>query len=315
VNLLRVLARRIGLGLVATWMVLTAVFALFALTRDWVLQAKVGLLKWAGTEEAVIEAAREQYFAARGLDEPVLQRYVGWLVDMFTLNWRQSWVTGEPVVSMVVDTAVRTATYVLPAVVLAITVGILLGVYAAMNPRSYLANGTRGLSYLLFAIPGFWVGRMLVSLQYGGEIGSYPLLFDHVLPIVLTATTLLGGYVSYARAHSLEYVATDFVRLVKAKGAGPGRIARHVVRNAAIPLFSMLFTEALALLVLTVFVLETVFGIDGFGLLLIEAVDQRDIPVMLGGTMVIIAVGIGGNVVQDVAYSLLDPRVDTGSRS
>jgi peptide/nickel transport system permease protein len=76
----------------------------------------------------------------------------------------------------------------------------------------------------------------------------------------------------------------------------------------------MLFTEVLGLLVLTVFVVEVLFGIDGFGLLLFEAIDQRDLPVLLGGTMVVVAVGVGGNVLQDVAYSVLDPRVDTDSR-
>ncbi len=75
-----------------------------------------------------------------------------------------------------------------------------------------------------------------------------------------------------------------------------------------------MFTEALALLVLAVFVIETLFGIDGFGLLLLDAAPGQDLPVLLGGTIVIIGIGVVGNVVQDLSYSLLDPRVDTGTR-
>ena len=112
----------------------------------------------------------------------------------------------------------------------------------------------------------------------------------------------------------MEYAASDFVKLVRAKGASNRRVAVHVLRNAAIPVFSMLFTEALGLLVLSVFVIEVLFGIDGFGLLLFRAVEDRDLPVLLGGTVVTIGVGVLGNIVQDVSYSVLDPRVDTGSR-
>ncbi|WP_306056760.1 ABC transporter permease [Natronococcus wangiae] len=215
---------------------------------------------------------------------------------------------------MVVDAVARTATYVVPAIAIAVALGMLIGLYAALRPERRLARAGSGTAYLLFAVPNFWIGGMLLSLAADDRIPRSSLTFEYLLPIALTATTLLGAYASYARAHSLEYEAAEFVTLVKAKGAGPSRIAKHIVRNAAIPLFSMLFTEVLALLVLAVFVIESLFGIDGFGLLLFEAVHLRDLPVVLGCTLVIIAVGIVGNVVQDVAYSSLDPRVDTGAR-
>ena len=149
--------------------------------------------------------------------------------------------------------------------------------------------------------------------DFAGIIDYNATLFEHVIPILLVTATLVGGYVSYSRAYAREHVSSDFVKLVKAKGASPTRIARHVVRNAAIPLFSMLFTEVLGLLVLAIFVIEVVFGIEGFGLLFLEAIQDRDLPVLLGGTMVIIAVGILGNIIQDVSYDYLDPRVDSSA--
>lgn len=313
-SLLRVFAQRIALGVVAAWAVLTAVFALITLTDEWVLQGEVGLLRWGGADDETIESHREEYLAERGFDRPIWEQYADWMGDMLTLRWGESFATGDAVFPTVIDATARTATYVVPAIVVAIALGILIGLYAALNPDSRIANTGLGTAYLLFALPNFWVGGMLLSLGAGNTVGYPDLFYDHFLPIALTATTLVGGYASYSRAHGLEYASADFVTLVKAKGASKLRIARHVVRNAAIPLFSMLFTEALALLVLAVFVIETLFGIDGFGLLLFGAIQEADLPVLLGGTMILIGVGVVGNIVQDVSYSALDPRVDTGAR-
>ena len=315
VTLLRVFCQRIALGFVAAWGVLTVVFALFSVSRHWVIEQQVAQQQWGGgiTDEEA-DAMIDEYLGQFGLARPIYEQYADWMVDMFTLQWGYSWETGEPVLSTVASATWRTAMYVLPAVVIAIAIGLLIGIYAALNPNSRLARGSVGTTYLLFALPNFYVGGMLLSYQAGGTIPDSTLLFDHALPIALTATSLLGGYVSFSRAHALEYTSSDFVNLVKAKGASKLKIATHVVRNGAIPMFSMLFTEALALLVLAVFVIEVLFGIEGLGLLLFQAIEMRDLPVLLGGTMVIIVVGVIANIIQDVSYTVLDPRVDTGSR-
>ncbi|NLV08411.1 ABC transporter permease subunit [Halomicrobium mukohataei] len=311
---LRVVAWRVALGGVAAWAVLTAVFGLFTLTEDWVLQRQVGALKWAGEEEDAIAAVRDQYLGTRGLDRPLAVQYLDWLGNMVTLDWGRSFVTGDPVFGTVLAAAGRTAMYVLPALALAVAVGVAFGLFLALRPESRLGSVGLGTIYLAFAVPNFWLGGLLVSLARAGVISRPPLVFEHLLPIVLTATTLLGGVVSYARAHAAEYASADFVRLLRAKGAGSRRVATHVLRNAAVPIFSLVFTEALALLVLAVFVVEVLFGIDGFGSLLFRSVDQRDLPVLLGGTLVIIAVGVVGNVVQDLSYGVLDPRIDDSGR-
>lgn len=313
-SLLRIFAQRIVLGLVAAWAVLTTVFVAFTMSRDWVAGAIEGRMRFAGASESEIERELEQYLAERGLDRPLREQYVDWMGNMLTLDWGTSFQSGEPVFPTVTDAVARTAMYVVPAITIAILLGLLLGLYAALRPDGRLANAGIGSAYLLFALPNFWIGGMLVSLASGGVVPRWGPLFDHVLPIWLTATSLLGGYVSYSRAHSLEHVSSEFVTLVRAKGASDVRVAVHVIRNAAIPLFSMLFTEALGLLVLAVFVIESLFDIDGFGSVLFAAIRGRDLPVVLGCTLVIIAFGIVSNIVQDVAYSGLDPRVDTGTR-
>ena len=313
-SLVGLFAKRIAVGLFSAWAVLTTVFAAMSVTDDWVAEGIEGQLRWRRASEEEMEQILSNYMAERGYDRPLYEQYLDWMWSMLTLDWRESFVTGEPVTTTIADGVVRTGMYVLPALVLGVLIGTLVGLYAAVRPESRLSNLGRGTAYLLFALPSFWLGGLCVSLVSGGVIDRPDLLFDHGLPILLTTMTLLGGYVSYSRAHALEYTTAEFVTLIRAKGASPLLVTRHVVRNAAIPLFSMLFTEVLALLVLAVFVIEVLFGIEGFGLLFFQGVTQRDLPVVLGGTMVVIVLGVVGSIVQDLSYSALDPRVDTGRR-
>lgn len=312
-SLIRLFGKRIAFGFVTAFTVLTTVFAAFNLTEDWVLRGIRGNMRFAGMSSEEIERRTTEYMTTRGLDEPLFQRYRDWMIDMFTFDWGASIATGEPALAMVRDGLWRTSMYVLPALALAIILGIGFGLYRALRPESTVASLCTGTAYLAFALPNVWVGGMLFSLE-GSLFDAPPLLFDHVLPIVLTTTTLLGAYTSYARAHALEYSSSEFIRLVKAKGGGFRLMGRHVVRNALIPFVSMAFIEALALLVLSVFVIETLFAIDGFGLRFITAVEARDLPVILGSSLTIVIVAIVGNILQDLGYTMLDPRVDTGAR-
>lgn len=316
--MLRIIGKRLIFGALAAWAVLTTVFLAFTISSDWVANRIEGQIRWemgwGAAEpwaiEGAVQSALDEYAAGRGLDRPLYEQYFDFMGNMLLLDWGESWDTNAEVAPMIWDATVRTAMYVVPAVVIAVIVGMLLGLYVALKPDSRVANSGRYMAYVLFGIPSFWVGGMLVGANRSGIILRNPVIFDHVAPIALVTATLVGGYVSYARAHTLEHASADFVKLIKAKGASPVQVARHVVRNAAIPLFSMLFTEVLGLLVLAIFVIEIVFGIEGFGLLLIEAIRVRDIPVLMGGMLVIIAVGIVGNIIQDVSYHYLDPRVD-----
>jgi peptide/nickel transport system permease protein len=314
---LKTVTKRLAFGLVTAWSVLSIVFLAFTATNNWVADRISGRIIYGASQGGSPEAAREQadqavqaYLAQRNLDRPLREIYFDWMGNMVTLDWGNSFETGEAVFPLVTDATARTAMYVLPAVVLAVIVGTSIGMFAALYPDSPIAHLSRAGSYLFFALPSFWLGGLLLGAANDGPIPQSTLLLDHVLPVVLVTMTLLGGYVSYSRAYALEHVSADFVTLVRAKGAGPIGIARHVARNAAIPLFSMLFTEVLGLLVLSIFFIEVVFGIEGFGLVFFQAINARDLPVLLGGTIILIFVGVFGNVVQDLSYQYLDPRVE-----
>ncbi|MFP4590939.1 MAG: ABC transporter permease [Halobacteriales archaeon] len=307
-SLARIIGVRVAMGLAVAWGVLSLVFAMFTLTDDWVLNADLAELQWGGAEDEVIEAVREEYFMQRGLDQPIQEVYLDWLVNMVTLEWGESFVSGEPALSMVAGGVIETATYLLPALVIAIALAILVGLVAGLQPRDRWPRVAVFGAYLLFVVPMFWVGALALT------VGLPEWVYDPGLPIALTAGALLGGYISYTRAHTMEYAGREFTKLVRSKGASNVQVARHVLRNAAIPFFSMLFTEAMMLLLLAVFVVESVFAIDGLGLVILQAAEQRDLPVMLGGVVVVIAFGATANIIQDVSYSYFDPRVDTGRR-
>ena len=319
------LLRRLTIGVITIWAVLSVMFGLLFGTGNWAWGRTEGPMRFAGATDEEIHDARDQFYAERGIDGSLPELYVEWIVNMFTLQWGESWVSGEPVAPMVASATLRTAMYVLPAIVLAVMGGIFLGTFAAIRKGSTTEGIGRISGYLLFGLPNFWIGAMILMAMLGaGSIAfrrheavvptvELPFVYEYLLPIFLVTTTLFAGLLTAARAQSLEYTMTDVTKLVRAKGGGSITVARHVLRNAAIPLVSLIFTETLALLVLSVFVVEALFGINGLGLIFYNAVWEQDIPVLLAGTMVIVAFGVLGNIIQDLSHTILDPRIGTDS--
>lgn len=321
----RLLARRVALGILAAWVLLTAVFVAFRATENWQLLARLGAASSGGASMERLEEIRREYLRGRDLEGSLLDQYVDWMGNMVTFQWGESLESGREVLPLVASGAATTASYVLPAVALGMTVALAVGLYSALHEGSRRERGLRGVVYLGLGLPSFWVGAFLLvasglSIPFGWGFEStrspveLPLLFQWVLPVVLVATTFVAAVASYARAYSLQYATGDVAKLVRAKGGGRRAVARHVLRNAAIPIVSLAFTETLALLALSVFVIESLFGLEGLGLLFYNAVWTRDLPILMGVSLVFIAAAVAGNVLQDVAYETLDPRVDTGAR-
>ncbi|MFP9059641.1 ABC transporter permease [Natrialbaceae archaeon A-chndr2] len=326
-SLARLLLERIVLGAVAIWAVLSLLFGLFTVTGDWALDRMLAVAGYGGADPEELAEMRAEFLAERGLDRPLSEQYIDWIGNMVTLQWGSSWQSGEAVFPMVVEATWRTAAYVVPSMVLATAIGLAIGLYAASNARSLRGEGVTATVYSLFGVPNFWIGFLLLTAASTATVGfqwrrefnfigetQLPFVYEYVLPVVLVTTTLAAAVVSYTRAYALQYYSADLTKLVRAKGGGQRDVSRHVLRNAAIPLVSLIFAETLALLAISVIVIEAVFGIPGLGSLFYNSVWSRDMPVILGATVVIVGFGVFGNIVQDLAYSWLDPRVDTGSR-
>lgn len=322
-------ARRVVLAVLAVYLILSLTWAAVALTPD----PNEAQLRYAGavddqTSENETESALQAYREARGYDRPLLVRYRTWLVDMTTFDWGVSrsqtmaGPDGDPVpmpVTMALARAIpNTLRYVLPALALAVGLGVALGTHGALNPDSRTARVGSVLSYFGSGFPNFYLAAFVpvvlaIPLDVLGSglpraVGPVSVR-GTILPVLVLTLGLLGSQIRYVRTEVLEHVTEDFVRLVRSKGAGEWRVARHVLRNAALPLLALFVTEVLAVLVVDVFVIEYVFGIGGVGSLAYDAIFARDLPLVLGTTTVIVVVGVAGTLLQDLTYQSLDPRV------
>ncbi len=135
---------------------------------------------------------------------------------------------------------------------------------------------------------------------------NFPFL---AFPLLVVMTNLLAVQIRYTRSTSLEYVPAEFVKTLHSNGASACDVGRHVLRNAALPLVSLFFAETATILFITILVVEMVFGLPGFGTLTFNAIKARDPGLILATTMIPIFIGLAGNLIQDIAYAVLDPRV------
>ena len=308
--------RRTVFTILAIYLILTITFGFVALTGD----PNQGLIEWQtvttqGTEEA--QEAIATYRAERNLDAPLGERYVSYLVDMTTLDWGTSFNQDAAVMALIWKALPRTLAYVLPAMAFALIGGIGIGLYSALHQQTTLARVGAGFAYVGLGVPNFWLAGILLFVftvplgQYGkATVPYWSLLKTVVLPSLVLGTSLLAGQARYARAESVEYVNAEFVKLLRAKGASGWDVARHLLRNAAVPLLSLFFADLLVIVALNIYVLEVVFGIPGLGQLSYQAIQDRDLPLILGTVMVLVLFGIFGNLFQDIAYRVLDPRIE-----
>lgn len=243
---------------------------------------------------------------------PTLDAYVTWLLGMVTLDWGTSTVFGDPVTELVWIGLRRTAAYVLPAAFLSTALGTVVGLRAAIQEDALLDDVVSLASYVGLGVPNFLIGVVLLLLfatdSTGAVVHTEDAIQTVLWPALVLTTTLTAAQIRYTRNEAGEYAHSDLARLVRATGGGRRDIYRHVVRNAAVPLVSLFFTELLGVLLLNIYVIESVFAIRGLGYLNFFGVMRGDVPVVVGSTVVFVLVGVGGSYVQDLAYVALDPR-------
>lgn len=298
---LRVLVGRAALGVVTVWALLTVAFALVEFTPD----------PPEGFTTTLPPAP----------DEPALARYLEWLVGYATLDWGQT-AAGRAVTGVVADRLAVTLTYVLPALALALVGGVALGLFAALR-RGSLADGAVSLGAVLgFAVPAYFLGQVALvvavgrlhwyTVRYRTELG--PLdpanLLRLSLPATVLAVGLLAVQVRHVRGETIDRLPTERIKLVRAKGGGSLAVARHVLRQILPTVLALFLADALAVFVLTVYVVETIFDVPGFGALALAAIRDRDVALVLATTFVPAAVGVAATAAQDVLRAALDPRTD-----
>ena len=315
------IARRIihAAGLLLAVAVLN--FSLIHMAPGDVVETIVGEMGGATTE--TIAALRKSY----GLDRGFLEQLGIYLKHAASGNLGVSSYFNRPVLDLILDRVPATVLLVFTALALAVALGTFLGVTAARRPSSWLGALVTSVALFGFSAPVFWSGLMLLLLfasalpilpasgMYDVAAGAtgFAYALDVAHHLVLPATTLaivyLALYSRLARASMIEVLGSDYVRTARAKGLSENKVVyKHALRNAILPVVTIAGLQFSGMLAGAVLV-ETVFTWPGMGLLAFEAILRRDTQLILGILLLSALLVIVGNLLTDLAYRLIDPRI------
>ena len=269
-----------------------------------------------GQDRALIEAAM-------GLDQPIYIQYFIWIGDALQGDLGDSLWQGTPVVDQLMERLPVSFELGFIALIVALSVAIPIGIYSAMRQDTAIDYIARSFSLLMLAIPGFWLGTLFMVFpsvwwRWAPELEYTPFLVDplqnisHMLvPAILLGLSMSAVTMRMTRTMMLEVMRQDYIRTARAKGLGEGLVViRHALRNGLIPVVTLIGLQA-PLLIGGAVIMEQIFVVPGMGMLLLDAVFQRDYPVISG---VFLVVGVGVlliNLLVDLSYGLLDPKVRT----
>ena len=276
---------------------------------------------------AYVDPAQLQAIEHRlGLDEPLPVQYANWLEGMATGDWGVSYKYAQPVSTVVGERVLPTLELVAASLLIAIVLAVPFGVLSALSPRRVVQYTASVVAMLGISIPTFWLGMMIllffsvdVRLIPSGGMETIGLGFNlpdrlaHLIaPAFVLATLQIAGWSRYVRSSILEVIGEDYVRTARAKGLRERVVVnRHVVRNALLPLITLVGLQGGRLLG-GALVTEVVFSWPGMGRLLTESLAARDYPVLMAAFMLMSVFVILGNLVADVGYALADPRIRLG---
>ncbi|HET8678577.1 MAG TPA: ABC transporter permease [bacterium] len=271
----------------------------------------------------VTEADLEIKRRALGLDQPVYVRYVKWLSELLHGNLGYSISNRVPVSTRIGERVGPTLTLTLTALVASYVIAVPVGVVAATRRYTWIDYVATFLAFLGISLPTFFLGLAGIYVfalrvrwlpvggteTLGGGGGLLDLVHHLILPASVLAVAGAGALTRYVRSSLLEVMGQDYVRTARAKGLGERIVVRrHALRNALIPVITLAGLQIPALLAGAV-ITEQIFEWPGMGRLTIEAINQRDYPVLMGITLITAILVAAGNLLADLAYSAIDPRI------
>ncbi|KZL28648.1 ABC transporter permease [Pseudovibrio sp. Ad37] len=275
------------------------------------------------------QAEIERVIRDFGLDKPVWQQYTVFVSNAFKGDLGTSFIFGESALKLIVERMPATLELAFMALLMAIVIGIPLGLYAGLRPNAISSRLIMSGSILGFSLPTFWVGIMMIMLfavmldwvPATGRGDTISVLgmqvsfltadgFSHiVLPALNLALLKISLVIRLTRAGVREVMHMDFIKFARAKGLSSSRIVMvHLFKNIMIPVVTVLGLEFGSLIAFSV-VTETIFAWPGMGKLLIDAIQQLDRPIIVAYLMIIVVLFVVINLIVDILYSILDPRV------
>ena len=263
-----------------------------------------------------------QFNKENGLDLPLWDQFVRYLWNLAHFQLGRSYYLNQNVTQLIATALPKTLILVGISTVFAVVIAIPLGVYQVVRrnkPEDYVITG---VTFILYAMPAFLLGTLLI-LWFAIDLKIFPteapqattalgVLADPralVLPVLTLSAITIASFSRYMRSSMMETMTEDFVRTARAKGAGPQRVLYiHALRNAIIPIVTLLGLS-LGTIVSGAVITESVFNYPGMGLLAINSAFREDLPTLLGVTFVVTIATIAGNLLADILYAVVDPRI------
>jgi peptide/nickel transport system permease protein len=275
------------------------------------------------------QAEVERVIRELGLDRPISEQYWFFLLNAFKGDLGKSFVFGTPAIELIIQRIPATMELALVSLAMAVTFGIPLGVYAGLKPNSKISKTIMAGSILGFSMPTFWVGIILIiffSVNLGwlpstgrGDVATFMGISSSIftldglshlfLPAFNLALFKLSSVIRLSRAGTREIILQDYIKFARAKGLPESRIVNvHLLKNIMIPVVTVIGLEFGSLIAFST-VTETVFAWPGMGKLIIDAVYNLDRPIVVAYLMIIVLIFVTLNLIVDIMYSILDPRV------
>lgn len=265
--------------------------------------------------EEILDQTRE----ALGLNEPFLTQYLNWLTDCLHGDFGTSYSLNRPVAELLLARLGPTLKLSFASMILMLLVSVPLGILSAVHKGGVIDYIVRGLTFLGVSLPNFWVGLLLLYV-FGVKLGVVPVVssgqgFDRlILPAVTLAFAMMGKYTRQVRTAFLEELNQDYVTGARCRGIKESAILwRHVLPNSVLPLITMLGLSLGSLLGGTA-VVEVIFSYPGLGSLAVDAITSMDYSLIQGYVLWIALIYMVLNLLVDLSYGLLDPRIKKGGR-
>lgn len=300
----RYLVERVLQSAVTIWLITLVVFLLSRLSGNPVLL----LVSPDATNEEI-----DLITHTLGLDKPWLEQYFRFIQGAVQGDFGDSIRFREPALELIMGSLPATAQLAGLGMLITIGVGLPLGVIAGLRQSSIVDRAAMLIALIGQSVPVFWLGIMLIFI-FGVQLGWLPTsghggLRYMILPAIALSHFSVAALMRLTRSSILDVAESDYVRLAKLKGVHPFRIAtRHILRNAAIPLVTLASVQLIGMLNGAI-VTETIFAWPGMGRLMIDSVNARDFPVVQAGVFVTAVMFVAGNLLVDISYFALDPRI------
>jgi peptide/nickel transport system permease protein len=317
---IRFIIRRLLTGLIVVWLISIVVFAIFFIAPPNVAFLLLG--RFAASDQQLVATVTAQL----GLDQPIVVQYWHFLVRLFHGDLGYSYYSHEAVTTLIGRALPVTASLAIGAAIIWVVCGVLIGVLSATRPRSFVDRISTLFALIGLSFPTFVLGLLLLYLLFyklhlaglnffpGG--GYVPLTQDPwqwfvhlILPWITLAVASMAVYVRLARGQMLEVLGEDYLRTARSKGLSERRVIfRHGLRAALVPIVTQ-FGIDVATLLGGAIVTEQVFGLNGLGKMSVTAVTNQDEPVIIAVVLLASVFVVVANIIVDVLYAVLDPRV------